>query len=49
MNLRVLKTKAEKFYDDSNDDSSDESSLRVQSWENQQKASTFLGGCFPVW
>ena len=24
-------------------------SLRVQSWENQQKSSTCLGGCFPVW
>ena len=23
--------------------------LRVQSWENQQKPSTFLGGCFSVW
>ena len=23
--------------------------LRVQLWENQQKASTFLGGCFSVW
>ena len=24
-------------------------SLRVQSWEKQQKHSTFLGGCFSVW
>ena len=23
--------------------------LRVQSWENQQKSSTFLADCFPVW
>ena len=28
MNLRVLKTKAEKFFDESNDESGDESSLR---------------------
>ena len=39
-----------KFHNDNHESRIDSVvNLRVQSWENQQKSSTFLGGCFSVW